>query len=300
VGVSDALAVFAEEVGEDGAVCVAGGRTQWGVGGLPVEGCREVQAPRGVVAHVPAEMTVRVRAGTPVAELAALLAGSGQMCPLDPTDPERATVGGVLAVGRSGIRRLRYGPVRDTVLEMRFVTAAGALVKAGGPVVKNVTGFDLCRLLVGSIGTLGLIAEVVLRVQPAPQVSRWYRGDGVDPWDLYRDLYRPSSILWDGRAVWVLLEGHPDDVAGQVSDVLGAAFAEAPGGPVLPDGGRLSLPPGARPPGHGWILEVGTGTAHTPDPVMARDLPADVAGLQRAIKVRFDPRGRLNPGRCPS
>lgn len=294
---SDALAVFADEVGENGAVCVAGGRTQWEVGGLPAEGCREVQAPRGVVAHVPAEMTVRVRAGTPVAELTALLAGSGQMCPMDPPDPERATVGGVLAVGRSGIRRLRYGPVRDTVLEMRFVTAAGRLVKAGGPVVKNVTGFDLCRLLVGSLGTLGLLAEVVLRVQPAPTASRWFRGDGADPWDVYRRLHRPSSILWDGGAVWVLLEGHPDDVADQAAAVLGPAFGATETGPVLPAAGRLSLPPDTRPPGHGWILEVGTGTAHTRETVPVRDVPAGVAELQRAVKARFDPAGRLNPGR---
>src|SRR3954471_9116054 len=166
------LDVFAKEVGDHGPVTCVGGRTQWDVGGAVSTDVREVHAPSGVVTFDPAEMTVRVRAGTTVAELADALAGGGQMVPLDPVDPTKATVGGVLAVGESGLRRLRYGPVRDTLLEARFVNATGKVVKAGGPVVKNVTGFDLCRVLVGSVGTLGFLVEVVLRAQPLPSVQR--------------------------------------------------------------------------------------------------------------------------------
>ena len=73
-----------------------------------------------------------------------------------------------LAVGHSGIRRLGWGPVRDTVLEVRYVSADGRLIKGGGPTVKNVSGYDLPRLFVGSLGTLGIIAEVVLRTRPVP------------------------------------------------------------------------------------------------------------------------------------
>ena len=156
----DALSAFAAEVGPDGPVAAAGGMTQWDVGGAVDPAARIVRPPAGVVEHRPAEMTVRVRAGTAVAELDGALAPSGQMVPLDSASPERATVGGVLAVGHSGLRRLRYGPMRDCVLEARYVSAAGQLVKAGAPVVKNVSGFDLVRLLVGSLGTLGLLAEV--------------------------------------------------------------------------------------------------------------------------------------------
>src|SRR4051812_22424338 len=188
------LDVFAKEVGDTDPVVCVGGRTQWEVGGLPDTGAREVSAPSGIVAYEPAEMTVRVRAGTTVAELDAALAESGQMVPLDPRLPERATIGGVLAVGHSGIRRLRYGPVRDTLLEARFISADGKLVKAGGPVVKNVSGYDLCRLLVGSLGTLGFIAEVVLRAQPRPNEQRWYRGP-ADAFETRKRLFRPSSIL---------------------------------------------------------------------------------------------------------
>ena len=127
---------------------------------------------RASLDYDPRDLTVTVGAGTSVAELAAVLAEHGQECPLDPRDPS-ATVGGVLATGLSGPRRLRHGPLRDRVLEVRFVTADGRLVKGGGPTVKNVTGFDLPRLLVGSLGTIGVIAQVTLRCQPLPSAARW-------------------------------------------------------------------------------------------------------------------------------
>ena len=91
-------------------------------------------------------------------------------------------------------------------------------MKAGGPTVKNVSGFDLRRLLVGSLGTLGLIGEVVLRTRPLPAASRWVSGP-TDPFALAALLYRPTSILWDGTHTWVLLEGDPDDVDAQAAAV---------------------------------------------------------------------------------
>ncbi|MDQ6614368.1 MAG: FAD-binding protein [Actinomycetota bacterium] len=309
------LREFAALVGRQGPVCVVGGRTQWEVGGLPLAATREVVAPAGVVLHQPAEMIVRVRAGTTVARLNQVLAEGRQMVPLDPVDPARATVGGVLAVGHSGLRRLRYGLARDTVLEVRFVSARGQLVKAGGPVVKNVTGYDLGRLLVGSLGTLGLLAEVVLRCHPQPAASRWLRSTepgGADPFDLFRRLYRPSSVLWDGTNVWVLLEGHPDDVEAQATTVLGSAFTPVAGPPDVHGAGRLSLPPGQLrhlvATGGPWLAQIGVGTVHTADPGRLaaalglgwpRAPEPRVAQLHRELKRRFDPDGRLNPGRVP-
>src|SRR5438270_6061167 len=108
-----AVTEFAALVGSEDRVVVAGGRTQWEVGGTPDPRARVVTAPAGIVSYDPAEMTLRCGAGTTVAEVDAATAAAGQMVPLDPASPDRATVGGVLAVGQSGMRRLRYGPVRD-------------------------------------------------------------------------------------------------------------------------------------------------------------------------------------------
>jgi glycolate dehydrogenase FAD-binding subunit len=289
------VAAFAEEVGAKDPVVPVGGRTQWDVGGQPAPDAREVHPPRGVVAFEPAEMIVRVRAGTPVVDVDAALAEGGQTVALP--DWPGATVGGVLAVGRSGLRRLGWGPVRNTLLEARYVSAEGSVIKAGGPVVKNVTGFDLCRLLVGSLGTIGILAEVVLRTRPRPQLSRWYAGDGADPFALRQRLLSPSSILWDGRRTWVLLEGHPDDVTAEKA-VLGPSFAEVAEPPPIPAGGQESLAPTALRDLTGTFLaEVGVGTVHRPEPVAARAPEPAVLELNRRVKAVFDPSRRLNPGR---
>jgi glycolate oxidase FAD binding subunit len=295
------LEVFAKEVGDDGAVTCVGGRTQWDVGGPLLGFAREVRAPAGVVEFEPAEMVVRVGAGTTVAELSAALAEGGQQVPLDPSVPERATVGGVLAVGHSGLRRLRYGHVRDTLLEVRLVTADGKLVKAGGPVVKNVSGYDLCRLFVGSLGTIGFAAEVVLRCTPLAPVSQWLRsGDGADPFAARDRLFRPSSILWDGTATWVLLEGHAADVSAERS-ALGPGWTEAEGPPPVPGGGRRSVRPSELRDleGEGFVAEVGVGTIHTEHAVEAEGPDLSTTALHDGIKAAFDPAGRMNPGRRP-
>ena len=295
------VTAFAREVGSSGAVTVVGARTHWDVGGAPLAGTREVCAPAGVWEHEPSEMTVRCGAGTKVAELAAHLARTGQMVPLDPAD-EAATVGGVLACGFSGHRRLRYGHVRDLVLQTRHVDAAGKVVTAGGPTVKNVSGYDLARLLVGSLGTLGLLAEVILRTLPAPPAVQWLEGDG-DPFAAFDLLYRPSSILWNGSHAWILLEGDPADVAAEASKLEPAGFAPCDGPPPIPAAGRESMRPSdlralAGTAG-GWLAEVGIGLVHRPEPVQAAPVSQANALLMDQLKQRLDPDNRLNPGRRP-
>lgn len=301
------LVAFAEEVGPEGPVCVAGGMTQWAVGGLPEPGTRQVRAPSGVVAHEPAEMVVRVQAGTTLAELQEAVAKGGQRVCLEAEDPSRATVGGLLAVGRSGYGRLGQGPIRDAVLEARYVSAEGRFVRSGAPLVKNVTGYDLCRLLVGSLGTLGLLAQVVLRCVPKPIDERWYCGEGADPFATFASLYRPLAVLWDGTRTWVGLSGHPADVEEQASAVLGRRFSQVEGPPPPPGPHRRSLAPvalrGLAVDGPGRLLaEVGVGLVHA-DAEAAASLPEPpqpdpvVVELHRRLKERFDPAKRLNPGR---
>jgi FAD/FMN-containing dehydrogenase len=299
VTAAGALEAFAAEVGpaEAGPVVAEGGRTQWSAGVVDAEAlaaARVVRAPAGVVAVEAADMTVRVRARTPVADVDAALAEVEQVVAVP--DWPGATVGGVLAVGHSGLRRLGWGPVRDTVLEVRYVSAEGRLVAAGGPTVKNVSGFDLCRLLVGSLGTLGLVGEVVLRTRPRPATERWLAGE-ADPFALLRRLHRPASILWDGTTTWVLLDGHPADVGAQARLCEGLAPVE--GGPSLPPH-RWSLRPSELRALEGeFVAEVGVGTVHRPDPQPARPVDPAVRSLHQRIKAQFDPTGRLAPGRDP-
>jgi glycolate oxidase FAD binding subunit len=281
------LSEFAEEIGADGPVTVAGLATRGG----PVDGVRPVMAPGGIDWFHPDEMTVQCGAGTPMEALAEVLGDAGQTVAIPPT----GTVGGALAVGRSGIRRLGYGPVRDSLLQARYVSAAGDIVKAGGPTVKNVSGFDLCRLLVGSHGTLGFIGEVMLRTRPVTEFEQWYTST-ADPDRLLRNLYRPTSLLWDGTTSWILLEGHRSDVTAQANE-NDLTPADPP--PEMPTGGRWSVAPSqlASLAGTGrFIAEVGVGIVHHMEPAPARVIDTPVIELHRRIKNRFDPTGRLNPG----
>jgi glycolate oxidase FAD binding subunit len=279
---------FSADVGSSGDVTIAGTGTRGG----PVPDVRCVRAPAGLVSIDPAEMVVRCGAGTGVDELGAALVEHGQRVAL----PPGGTVGGALAVGRSGIRRLGEGAMRDVVLQVSYVSAAGEVIKAGGPTVKNVSGFDLCRLLVGSHGTLGFLGEVILRTRPMPEEERWFTTDD-DPWDLLAELYRPTSMLWDGRTCWVLLEGNPDDLDAEVRRF---ELAEVDGPPSLPTAGRWSLPPSELPSlrtstAH-FVAEIGVGVVHHSEPAPPRAVDAPTLLLHQRLKHGFDPEGRLNPG----
>jgi glycolate oxidase FAD binding subunit len=122
----------------------------------------------GIVSYEPSELVVTARAGTPLAELEALLAGRGQCLPFEPPHfAQGATVGGMVAAGLAGPARASAGSVRDYVLGATLVNGRGELLTFGGQVMKNVAGYDISRVLAGSMGTLGLIAEVSLKVVPA-------------------------------------------------------------------------------------------------------------------------------------
>lgn len=125
----------------------------------------------GVIDHVPADLTVTVGGGTRVADVTASLAKAGQFLPLDPPHADGATIGGVIAANSNGFWRSRYGAVRDLLIGTRIALPDGTVAKAGGRVVKNVAGYDLDKLLVGSFGTLGVIVEATFKVLPVPPAS---------------------------------------------------------------------------------------------------------------------------------
>ncbi len=123
----------------------------------------------GIVAYEPTELVVTVRAGTPLAELDAALAEKGQWLAFEPPRfGEHATVGGMVATGLSGPRRMAVGALRDFVLGMKVIDGRGELLSFGGQVMKNVAGYDVSRLMTGALGTLGVIVEVSLKVLPRP------------------------------------------------------------------------------------------------------------------------------------
>jgi glycolate oxidase FAD binding subunit len=124
-----------------------------------------------VLAHEPADLTATVQAGITIAGLQARLGSHRQWWPLDPPLPAMATVGGVLASNASGPKRLLYGTARDLLTGIVVVHADGTISKAGGKVSKNVTGYDMMKLYIGSLGTLAVIAEATLKLRPSPPVQ---------------------------------------------------------------------------------------------------------------------------------
>jgi len=137
-------------------------------GGMLAGEVLEVAGYRGIVAYEPSELYITARCGTPLAELEAALAERGQMLAFEPPHFSGATVGGCVAAGLAGPRRQQAGAVRDFVLGTKLIDGRGQVLDFGGQVMKNVAGYDVSRLLAGSLGTLGLIAEVTLKVLPQP------------------------------------------------------------------------------------------------------------------------------------
>jgi glycolate oxidase FAD binding subunit len=156
---------------DDLAVYPLGGQTLIHYGAPPARtGFGIDMRPLDQVIDYPArDMTITVQAGIPVARLQQLLAGENQRLPIDVPDAEHATLGGILAANVSGPRRLGCGTLRDYVLGISVVNDQGQETRAGGRVVKNVAGYDLCKLYVGSLGTLGIITQATLKVRPLPE-----------------------------------------------------------------------------------------------------------------------------------
>ena len=196
----------------------------------------------GVTRYEPEELVLSLRAGTPLDFVEDLLAERGQMLAFDPphhvhlhgTQPARTTIGGVLGSGWAGPRRLSAGNVRDHLLGFEAVSGRGEVFRAGGRVIKNVTGYDLSKLMVGSWGTLALLTEVTLRVLPRPPFEASLVLDAADAASalgaLRRALALPLEVscaacLPDGRAV-LRLEGFRASVEERLRQLAAALGVE--------------------------------------------------------------------------
>ncbi len=214
----------------------------------------DVSALRGVVEYEPGEFTFTARAATPVAEVAAMLAERGQYLPFDPPFAGAgATLGGSIAAGVGGSRQYRFGGPRDFLIGIRFVDGRGELVRGGGKVVKNAAGFDLPKLMVGSLGRLGILTELTFKVFPAPPSTATLRADFRDVGEAVAaivllgrsrfDLEALDLVPTDGGAsLWIMIGGIatslPDRLE-RISRFLREAAADGGPSPIVMEAGGL-------------------------------------------------------------
>jgi glycolate oxidase FAD binding subunit len=291
-----------------------------------------------VVAWEPEDLTLVVEAGARVADVEAMLGERHQTAALLEI-PGEATVGGAVAAGASGYRRARFGPIRDRVLEVTLATGDGRVVRAGGRVVKNVTGYDLPRVVTGSLGRLGVIGSVCLKLWPHPEAEATVAvQDGGEAW---RALHRPAAVLETEQGSWAFLAGTRPEVESQ-SARLGVDADEGHHWPPPPSGETtwsLRLPPAMLaagisrlPTGAGYVAQHGvgeiafaTGGDRLGDLAELRSWAESAGGhlvltggadeiyrrfdpwgtpppgleLQRRLVAAFDPAGVVNRGRLP-
>ncbi len=173
----------------------------------------------GVVEYKPDDLTLVVRAGTTLEEIDHVLAVRHLSAVL-PEDAPSRTIGGVMATGASPYRRLRYGPTRERVIEVRMSTGYGEVIRGGGRLVKNVTGYDIPRLMTGSHGVLGLIGEVCLKLWPRPPAGATIAVE--DPEEAFQQMYQPLAVLETESGSLAFVEGVHEAV-----DAACAAFGDA-------------------------------------------------------------------------
>ncbi len=212
-------------------VAVVGGNTKGFLGGALTDTPVSMSDYAGVLNYEPTELVLTAKAGTRLAEIESVLADQGQMLPFEPPSfGEASTLGGVMATGLSGPRRVHLGSARDAILGVRLINGLGQHLKFGGEVMKNVAGYDISRLSVGAYGTLGILTEISVKVLPMPEKERTQVLEGTAEEALAtltrigRFPYPMSAATWVEGRLYVRLSG-----AGRGVD----AAAQAIGGETL-------------------------------------------------------------------
>ncbi len=193
----------------------------------------DTAAHSGVINYEPRELVITVRSGTPVSQLEALLASEGQMLPFEPPHfGPNATLGGTIACGLSGPRRPYAGSARDYVLGTTLINGMGQRLRFGGEVMKNVAGYDLSRVMVGAMGTLGLLLDVSMKVLPLPEdectlVQELSEAKAILLMNQLAGMALPlSAASYDGLKLYLRLSGSGPGVAAARSQVGGELLAE--------------------------------------------------------------------------
>lgn len=227
----DLIEEFRGRILERKPLCIRGGGSKDFYGGPPAGAVLDTRAHAGIVSYEPTELVITVRCGTPFAELESALAARQQFLACEPPRFGGATVGGAIAAGLSGPRRAAVGSLRDFVLGVKLMDGEGRVHRFGGEVMKNVAGFDVSRLLTGSLGTLGLILEVSLKVLPLPP------GDASLRFEMPQDKALEALNRWAGQPLPLAASCWQDGVltlrlAGAMAAVRAAG--ERLGGETLP------------------------------------------------------------------
>ena len=203
----------------------------------PVDELVSTSRMNGIVAHTPSDQVVEVLAGTTIAQLQSALREHKQRLALDPPDPDRTTVGGAIAADLYGALRTRFGTAKDLVIGMTVVRADGTVARGGGKVVKNVAGFDVPKLMIGTHGTLAAVASITLRLHPLHQAERNVMFDGCSAAEVRAMTKRlvdlqlepaASFATYDGQFYehCIRFEGFTDGVEAQAEKLGGTTRME--------------------------------------------------------------------------